>query len=224
MKSFLALFLTYLILVAAPLIAEPQSVCKNFSKEKAIGRVTASAGIFANFWGSEGSVSYESRHAFDRIETLVSPLKNYENICPQKCRARSAPSIYFRSTPLVVLGSYPDYAHCEKLYEQTSAHPLVYEVAGVDSLDSIARWIEKFSRGKGADGKDLYSRCDASCSPRYRYLITKQAAPDATYSLEAEVVCGHARDQEDNNYDLEYGLRWTCELTGGGTDFTPSGN
>jgi hypothetical protein len=64
-----------------------------------------------------------------------------------------------------------------------------------------------FTRGKGDDGEELYRLCDGQCSPHYLWVISRDAD---RLVVDAEVTCGHARDRDDNRYDLSYGLRWVC--------------
>ncbi|MBN8549943.1 MAG: hypothetical protein J0M12_11560 [Deltaproteobacteria bacterium] len=182
--------------------------CQSVAKEVTLGTVTATAGIFANFWNSKGSLSYESRKAFDAMSGAIPKAASAGAFCPQGCHTKQGPSFFFRSTPRLVLSDYEDAAHCNQLYAQTQNQPLRYEKKGLHSLKEAEKWIGRFSRGKGTEGESLYERCDGSCSPRYSYVVTTISS---LLTIEAQVVCGPARDQEDDTYELEYGYRWSCE-------------
>ena len=90
----------------------------------------------------------------------------------------------------------------------TSKAPLAFPEQRFGSPEQISSWFGDFSQGKGEEGKALYRQCDGSCSPSYTTSITKK---DDAFVLLAKVVCGHARDKEDNLYELGYAYRWRCQ-------------
>ena len=91
----------------------------------------------------------------------------------------------------------------------TTKNPIEYRKTNFASIEAINTWFSDFSQGKGKDGENLYQRCDGLCSPQYTTIIEEKER--GSYDVHAQVVCGPARDKNDNNYNLELFLRWTCE-------------
>src|SRR5690606_11226003 len=105
------------------------------------------------------------------------------------------PTLLFTSVPSGVLTAYDDFSYCENRLLETSREPLRYRVLLPQQLKSLEEWIGGFSQGKGREGQDLYDQCDRDCSPRYRYRISVLGSQ---LEVQAEVICGHARDRNQN--------------------------
>jgi hypothetical protein len=42
------------------------------------------------------------------------------------------------------------------------------------ALPEVNDWIRAFSEGRGEEGKALYAKCSANCSPRYEFEISNE--------------------------------------------------
>jgi hypothetical protein len=69
-------------------------------------------------------------------------------------------------------------------------------------------WIRTFSEGHGDEGKDLYARCSANCSPRYEFEIYPEGEG---VRLQTRVQCGLARDASDDQYEVATSLHTVCK-------------
>lgn len=98
-------------------------------------------------------------------------------------------------------------AVCLTFEEQTKLEPMRFDTKEFDSLDKLNDWIMAFSQGRGDDGKALYDRCSANCSPRYTFYITNDAEQLA---ISTEVLCGLARDRKSDQYLVSTAIRWQC--------------
>jgi len=170
----------FAVFSGVPLLAETLP-CP--TTDKGIERVVATASTWSNLRNSEGSLKYET----GRLLAAGLP-------------ANSEGSVVLSSIPSKFLESYTDQKYCKEKYEETRSAPITYKERKFSNLDELQDWIGKFSQGDGKDGKDLYNKCDRSCSPQYKYRI--QRLQDASYKVDAEAVCGPARDKDDNNYEL----------------------
>ncbi len=197
-----ALLLTLLSTSAAA--APCESIFKDTPGEKA----TANANAWANWRSNPGSISAESKRLLSNANKGIEKLNQPTDLCPAECKPATAPRIIFRSIPSSYLSSYSDKAKCTELLSATQRKPISYPDRKFADMDALNSWFGDFSQGKGSDGKDLYQRCDGDCSPQYECDITK--GTDGKLSLDARVVCGHARDKDQNTYDLSYVFRWEC--------------
>ena len=103
---------------------------------------------------------------------------------------------------------YDQESKCARLLDATSSEHLGFESRTFETVGELGNWLDDFVRGRGAAGEDLYRRCDGRCSPQYEWIIS----PDGgRLVLDTQVTCGHARNRSDNEFELSYGLRWTCQ-------------
>ena len=51
-------------------------------------------------------------------------------------------------------------------------------------MSEVESWFSDFSRGKGADGQNMYDRCSGQCSPQYEFFI---ADANGKLALDADV-------------------------------------
>ena len=173
-----------------------------------IAKTTASASSWSNVRNSEGSLRFEANRLVTEAQKLAESAKAPENLCPEGCVAVAKPDIEFRSTPNKFLSDYSERAKCEAHRVNTSAKPIEYPSRLFPTMDAFSEWFSQFSQGSGTEGKDLYAKCDGSCSPQYRCEIS---STDTGLSVDAFVLCGHARDKGDNQYVLETKFRWSCK-------------
>lgn len=201
-------FLQFALLT--PALEAQSDPCAGHVAQIPIRRILASAALFANLRNRPGSISFESNAIFEKAIDQAAALAALPQTCPRNCVAAQPASMVFRSAPHKLLEDYDDRQHCELLLKATSAKPFTYENPTIESLDDLNEWIGDLSQGDGDAGEDLYERCDESCSPRFEYTITKNQ-DDQGYTAHASVICGHARDKDDNQYDLDSFFQWRCE-------------
>ncbi len=210
----LFVYLLMAVLLAQPLALaiDPKSKvesCSQHFQDVLIEQTNASAGIFANFVSRPGSVSYESeaflRKALDQIENIKPPPYR----CSPGCKMDSIPYVYLRSEPNKLLEDYSEKTYCLEQHANTSKAPIEYNKDAISSVEELVAWVGELAQGKGVDGKDLYRKCDKSCSPRYEYKIIKNQI-GKQLAATASIICGEARDKTDNLYKLKSFLRWRC--------------
>lgn len=131
-----------------------------------------------------------------------------ENLCPSYCKARPIAVFDFSSAPVKIRKNYRDKEKCSKHLIETRKTPIRYSDRKFDSLSAFKKWYHELSQGKGSDGKDLYKRCDGSCSPQYSFVISSS---QGILNVTSTIICAHARDMSDNNYQVRSSFRWTCE-------------
>lgn len=203
-----ATILAMLVLIfAAPVPADGPEGCAGFSIEVPVERTLASAATVPNLLGLPHSLQSESHRMLIESERIVSLAEPPPDSCPGRCTLSDTPEIVFRSAPAVVLDAYGDAEKCERLLETTSQRPFMFADREFRSVDDLSDWVGLFTRGKGEDGEALYRLCGGQCSPAYVWVISQDAG---RLVVDAEVTCGHARDRDDNRYDLSYSIRWTC--------------
>jgi hypothetical protein len=189
--------------------AQESSTCSDYSVVAPLGTTLASAGLFSNFWRRADSIAVKMTEAFQTIEQSIAAITDPGAHCPTSCHLTKQPRIIISSKARKLQNQYSDFQHCEDLYQSTKTKPLHYQVRNIKNFEGLAEWIEDFAQGHGLLGNQLYKDCDASCSPQYIYHIDKTSS--STYRIDAEVICGHARDREDTMYQLGYRLEWGCE-------------
>ncbi len=185
--------------------AENSQSCHALSGNETVGKILANADIFSNLTARPGSLAHESRRLIRLAEKRAgaAPLK-----CKENCQAQKPIEITFRTVPHKFLSDYEDSAHCETLLLKTQKQPLLYAGKRFKSSDEFSDWFQDFTSGEGAEGEDLYSRCDRSCSPQYETQINRKEGGELTAST--KVICGHARDKDDNQYALNAKISWKC--------------
>lgn len=180
-RILLPLFLCFATVCSGSPVSAETPKCK--ANDKEIGRVVATASTWSNLRNSEGSLKYET----GRLLKAALP-EDAEG------------SVILSSTPSKFLESYSDQQYCKEKFDETRTAPITYKGRTFSDIDELQDWIGEFSQGDGKEGKDLYRKCDRSCSPRYKYRIER--LKDGPYKIDAEVVCGPARDKDDNTYEL----------------------
>lgn len=192
--------------------AEGLSACNAVYKETPLINELATAGAYANYTNKKGSVSSESVRIFHDAKSKVQSLEKVpDSFCPENCIMQPVPYMYFNSVPNKFLTRYDDYDKCAKSLEETTKNPIYYTYTGAKSVDDLTNWIGSFSRGNGPEGKDLYKKCDGQCSPQYHYMISKETPEAENFIVSISVICGHARDKDDDNYQLSSSFRQICK-------------
>ena len=187
--------------------AKGSDTCSDIEKDISEASTQGTASLFANQSNKPGSVRYESGAILQKAQAGMPDAVKPADFCPAGCELRTTPVIVFKAVPQKFLTNYSGYDQCQKLMEETQKNPFEY-YEQFDSMPQVQDWFSNFSRGKGADGQDLYKKCSGQCSPQYEFFITNDAGKLA---LDAEIVCGHARDKSNNMYDISYSYKWLCQ-------------
>lgn len=203
----------YIPLSFAPSCSLAEDVCQNAFKDVPIQSKIADAGFFANLRGKEGSVSVESTALLTHAEELLSSQQPPDVKCPKGCSRNNTPVIYFQSIPQKFLDDSSDAEYCQSLENATKLQPIRYSKSDIKSVKELNDWIGELSQGKGKEGGDLYKKCDKSCSPQYEYEIIRTSPTENTKSAKASIICGAARDKDDDKYKLTAFFRWNCTPT-----------
>jgi hypothetical protein len=196
-----------LTLAAGATSADPQTVCSIFRADIPLESSIATAGVWANLRKRADSVRTESKRLLGEAEGRIATAQPPDDLCPASCETPITPQIIFSTLPTEFLQVYEQSDKCERLLQTTSKTPLTFDPLTFDSLDQLNDWVYEFTRGKGAQGQELYRRCDGKCSPQYLWTISRSGEK---LTIETEVTCGHARDRDVNRYALASSLRWTC--------------
>ena len=188
--------------------ADTGDKCSGVVKDVKQESTLATASFLANERNKPGSIRYESNAILEKAENKAGTAQKPADLCPAGCQISEKPEVVFKAVPNKFLTNYSQYNKCQKLLEETQKTPFSYneQFSSIDQLDS---WFSDFTRGKGSDGKDLYNKCSGDCSPQYELIITKESS--GKLSLDADVICGHERDKKDDQYELSYSYRWSCE-------------
>lgn len=206
LSIMLVIFTVAFLFLVNSAVADETDKCSAATKDISEDSTLATASFFANERNKPGSIRYESSSMLEKAEKKLSDAEKPEDLCPPGCQLAEKPEIVFKSIPNKFETDYPDYDKCQKLLNETEKNPFNYNKQ-FSSMGEVEDWFSDFSRGKGTDGKDLYKKCDGSCSPQYTFIITEEGS---NLKLDASVVCGHERDKDDNQYRLSYSYRWTC--------------
>jgi hypothetical protein len=186
---------------------EEAGKCSNIDRDIVEETTHATASLLANESNRPGSVRYESGAILQKAQAGIPHAEKPADLCPARCGLVPDPVIVFKAIPQKFLTNYSDYAKCQALLEQTQKTPFEYDKQ-FDTMSDVQDWFSNFSRGKGTDGKDLYNKCSGQCSPQYEFFIANESGK---LVLDADVVCGHARDKSNNMYDISYSYQWVCE-------------
>jgi|688.fasta_scaffold80911_2 hypothetical protein len=188
-------------------------ICSKIVKDTPIKTIQASASVWSNFRQSSGSISYESNEIFEMAKVASTTLTPPTSLCPKGCMLNGKAELFFRSAPHKIKEDYDDKEYCQNLQRKTEKEPIRYQTVDLRTVDDLNDWIGDLSQGKGEDGADLYRRCDRSCSPRFEYTVARRGNSPDNYLVRASIICGEARDKDDNMYDLEAFFRWECNST-----------
>jgi len=180
--------------------------CDSHTKEVQRRSTSASAGTWTNYRNQPGSLRFESELLLKDAVTELPNQMGAENLCEPDCGS-SGVDISFSSIPNKFLSAYSEKEKCERYERETRAKPFTYTDRRFASAEELNSWFSDFSQGKGKDGSDLYAKCDGVCSPQYSLIIRPV---NGQLLVDASVVCGKARDKDDNSYTLKTAYRWRC--------------
>lgn len=183
-----------------------QSGCSPLNIDIPVRSTLASAGFFANLRKSSNSISYLMDQLITESESRASNLVQHESECKRSC-TNSVIAVVFSSVPNVTLPDYDESSTCQRLYEGTQKSPITYNDRSFDSQEDAEEWYDDLTQGDGTDGEDLYAKCPGKCSPSYSSVSYKHGGK---FIVSTSIICGHARDKDDNQYRLSAALRWIC--------------
>ncbi len=187
--------------------ATAQSPCTPPQQDISIRSTLASAGFFDNLRNSDDSIRYQMDQLLSLSETKAGELDKQKSPCGSSSCAAPVVAVVFSSTPNRTLPEYEDSPSCQKLFETTQQQPIVYSNRQFDTQDDAEEWYNDLTQGDGPDGEDLYNRCPGQCSPSYSSVLYRKGGK---FIVTTSIVCGHARDKDDNQYRLSSSLRWIC--------------
>lgn len=203
------LILTISLTLSSKLFAASEtSSCSNYVRDVLVESKLATASLYANLRNKAGSISFETKQMLDRAEDNIQSAIKPQDLCPSNCKLPGEPLVIFKSIPNKYLEDYSQSNKCNAMLVDTTKNPIAYNHRVFDSLKSLEGWFGDLSQGKGSDGKDLYKKCDGQCSPQYTCNISNNGN---NFTLDAKVVCGPARDKDDNQYKISYSYRWVCQ-------------
>lgn len=187
-------------------LAHGQSPCVQPANDIPVGHTLASAGFFDNLRNSDDSIRFQMDELLSKSEAQASQQAQPPRPCTQSC-AHPVVAVVFASVPNMTLSAYGDSPTCQKLLEETTKDPIVYAKRTFQTQQDAKEWYNDLTQGDGADGEDLYTRCPGSCSPAYSSVIYRIGDK---LVVTTSIICGHARDKDDNQYRLTSSLRWMC--------------
>jgi hypothetical protein len=170
-------------------------------------QANATAKSLANMLKAQGSVRTEVTGQLRNAQEGVTQARAPADGCSQLCRASQPARVILTIVPEKFLTSYADARKCDERLRQTTSRPLKFGPRHARSTDELAAWISDLSQGRGPDGAVLYKQCDGTCSPRYSAQVV-QDGDGLTATV--DVLCGPARDKDDNTYSVSSGYRWAC--------------
>jgi hypothetical protein len=194
-----------LLAQASVALAAP-SPCTPLNTDIPVRSTLASAGFFANLRRADNSISFLMDQLISASEAKATEISVSESHCIRTC-PDALTAVVFTSTPHKTLPDHDDAAMCAKLFESTQQTPIRYENRTFDSQEEAEEWYDDLTQGDGPDGEDLYARCPGACSPAYSSITYKI---NGKFAVSTSVVCGHARDKDDNQYRLSASVRWMC--------------
>jgi hypothetical protein len=180
--------------------------CTPLGREIPLQASLASAGFFANLRNADHSIRARTDQMLQDARSAAQTMSTQEASCMRSCKAPKV-AVLFHSTPYRYLPNHKEATQCQALLETTTKTPIVYEKRRFPSDDQARAWYEDLTQGDGTDGEDLYRRCPGACSPAYSSVAYRDGSE---FVVSTSIVCGHARDKDDDQYSLSTGLRWIC--------------
>ena len=201
-----SIFVSVLLSLTSGGSASGQSPCNAVTDDIHVGSTLASAGFFDNLRNSDDSIRFQMDQLLSKSETQARQANQPPTACARSCTSPVV-AVVFYSAPNITLPAYEDSPTCQKLLEETTKQPIVYANRMFESQEDAEEWYNDLTQGDGTDGEDLYNRCPGRCSPAYSSVIYRNKSK---LVVTTSVICGHARDKDDNQYKLSSSLRWMC--------------
>lgn len=186
--------------------APPAIPCPFPASEFPVRTTLASAGFFANLRNAEHSINSRMGALLAQARAQAAQVASQPSPCKRNCQIPVV-AVVFTSAPRIALDNYDEKGACEHLLRLTTAHPIIYANRAFTSEQDAKKWYQDLTQGDGPDGKDLYKRCPGLCSPSYSSTAYHL---DNQFVVSTSIVCGHARDKDDDQYTLSASLRWIC--------------
>lgn len=181
-----------------------KSPCVNGTVDTALAKEMASVGIMYNLAEHPKSVRAVAARL---LEDALKESKERSEAC-KDCGKTDLTRVLYRVGPTKFLPDAEQQAICRTLDKDTLKKPMTWPDRKFKTLPEVNEWIRAFSEGRGDEGKDLYAKCSANCSPRYEFEISPEGAE---MRLSTRVHCGLARDASDDQYEVATALRTTCK-------------
>ena len=181
------------------------SSCHVFPHESALDSELGSVGFMKNM--AEHPESIRAVAARLLTQALQSRQIKEPPACDVACASQLQANVVYRVEPTVFLPEQKQQALCLSLEEQTKSEPMHFGKKEFESVAKLNDSIMEFSQGRGDDGKLLYEQCGGNCSPRYTFYIAKDAEK---LTINADILCGLARDKKSDQYAVSTSIRWQC--------------
>ncbi len=185
--------------------AVPAPTCEPGAADLPIASEVGSAGIMYNIAEHPESIRAVAGRLLNEALDRQKKAASAATACGD-CRD-DAPRVVYRVGPIHLLPAKEQQSVCRKLDAQTRVRPFEFAPRHFESISALNDWVMAFSQGRGEEGKELYRRCEANCSPNYQFTIE----PDgAGLQVETRVHCGLARDRDSDDYAVSTALRLEC--------------
>lgn len=185
--------------------ASSQDMCPTEPKLVPVANEIGSVGLMKNLAEHPESI----RAVAGRL--LKSAVENTEFLAPSACTgacsSKVKAEVVYEVQPMVFLANEKQQQICLDLEKSTQANPMRFGPKSFPDVEALHQWINDFTRGKGDDGEKLYNDCGANCSPRYQFFISKDGE---ALEVRSDVLCGLARDKDEENYQVATSIRQTC--------------
>jgi hypothetical protein len=170
-------------------------------------QVRATANFLANLARSPGSLRAELARVLNSAREELTQATPPGDACSSPCGVAGPIRVLLSIVPSKFHSSYPGSDRCEEQLAETKNQPLTFGPHHARQQDELANWLVDVAQGRGQDGAALYQKCSGRCSPSY-FMDASQDGDGFVATL--RVVCGHARDKNDNTYIVSSGYRWAC--------------
>ncbi len=185
----------------------PVASCAASIDEAPLAEATGSAGIMYNL--AEHPKSIRAVAAKLLTEALDSSAAHTPTACAEGCEPAKSPKVVYRVAPLKFIAPDKQQALCKTLERDTERHPLLFPTQEFTNVEELNSWVMEFSQGRGEQGKRLYEQCGGNCSPRYTFVI---ASGTNGLQVDTQVICGLARDRDDEDYHISTAIRNQCTV------------
>lgn len=179
--------------------------CPRLLAERPLAHETGSAGIMKNLAETEDSIKAIATRLLE--EALDGQKPSQQSGCDANCPDQGVAEVIYRVRPSALLPENEQNELCLTLEKTTAKTPLRYAPSPFATFDALNEWLSRFTQGQGEDGEQLYEICAANCSPRYTFVIAQQSPG---YAVQAEVLCGLARDRAVDTYEISTATRHRC--------------